>query len=658
MREVRRARFLVPSGARKNAGYVSAPKTAEDSAYGLTFNNCVITAEDGCTGSEYLLARPWGATGNVNFINCYMGKAINKIAPYKDWNCTVEESRFYECGTYGPGYLINTDRKQISPAKAAELTSAAGLGWDPVKSAADLSANYYVGSVTTDKENGAATEEVTEDKYLWTDGDDTGLKIYDMEGFADAYGVTGGGLLLETNANYYKVATAEEFLSALLKAKNERKSMVIELTADINLGCNEVENYGDYSKIIKAHSAQPLTHPTLIETGVSQLSLEGFGNLTIFSLNGSSIKHTTITMKKSSNIMIRNIKFDELWEWDEATEGDYDRNDWDYITIDSGCDGIWIDHCTFYKAYDGVVDMKNPAPVTNATVSWCEFLPGSEDNVFFDAQMNDIYKNPDKYPTYKKMLDSGMTKEQIYKYAYGQKKTHLLGQSDDATSAAGLQITFANNHYLNSMDRMPRLRYGIAHVYNCVMDAQEMLDARLSIKDPDFAKKIVSNGAASTCGAQLLLENCFISGIQDALNSGNGSSPAGYINAINSVYYMHGVKTDLVVKNKTSADDDVLITDADAFIASLPYDDYVLYDAEELRGIVPYYAGAGKLNLTVLQWEKESYNTDWKDPVVNEIPELPTKGDMDASVIYLITLLGAAFAAAGFFAKKKFATEE
>ena len=240
--------------------------------------------------------------------------------------------------------------------------------------------------------------------------------------------------------------------------------------------------------------------------------------------------------------MIRNIKFDELWEWDEVTAGDYDRNDWDYITLDDSTNGIWIDHCTFYKSYDGVVDIKNPNPVNNVTISWCEFLPGSEDNTFFNVMMDAMAADPDAYPYYKSLLDSGMTTEQIWWYAYGQKKTHLLGQSDDATNAAGIKATFANNYYFNSMDRMPRLRYGTAHVYNTIMDAQELYTARKSISNEDAAKHIVSNGASSTCNGSVLVENSYISGIMNPLNSGNGSSPSGYINQLNSLYYMNGVQ--------------------------------------------------------------------------------------------------------------------
>ncbi len=593
----------------KKGGYVCAPKTAVDATYGLTFYNCVITAEEGCAGNGYLLARPWGPNAYITWIDCYMGSVLNKYYPYNDMSGNpYTEARFFEFGTYGPGYAINSERRQISPNKAAEMVTDKFLGWSPETVSAAVAAKY-VGEVVTDKDSGVVEDEYTgSDKYLWTDGDDTGLAKYDQEGYAESYGVSGGGLLLETSENYYKVGTAEAFLDALLAVKESGKSSVIELTADINLGCNEVENFDSYSAIIEPYKAQPLTHPTLMESGVSVLAIEDMYNFTIFSQNGASIKHANITMKNAGNIIIRNVKFDELWEWDEDTNGNYDRNDWDYMTIDSACDGIWIDHCTFYKAYDGIVDMKNPDVEMNVTVSWCEFLPGSEDNVFFNVMMEELQNNSDKYPYYTHLLEEGMTEEQLYAYAYGQKKTHLLGQSDTATNAEGIRATFANNYYKDSMDRMPRVRYGVAHVYNCILDAQNLLDVRLSIANEQMAMKVVSNGAASTCGAQVLLENCYISGIQNALNSGNGSSPAGYINAVDSVYYMNGEKTLLEPKSNSTADDRVLVTDADAFVSGLPYSEYVLCDAEALEQYVIPYAGAGKLSLTVLQWEKASYN--------------------------------------------------
>ena len=281
------------------------------------------------------------------------------------------------------------------------------------------------------------------------------------------------------------------------------------------------------------------------------------------------------------------------------------------MTIEKGSSDIWVDHCTFYKSYDGVIDVKTPVNDSNITISWCEFLPASEDNVFFDEMMNAMKANPDNYPYYKHLLEEGMTDQQIYNYAYGQKKTHLLGQSDDDSSAKNIKLTLANNYYKNSMDRMPRLRYGTAHVYNCIMDAQDLREMRLDIEktNPELAKKIVSNGASSNCGAHMLLENCYMSGITNALISGNGSSPAGYINAFNTIYMMDGAKQELKVALNTDKEGEVaLVQDKDEFKKDLPYTGYTLYAALELDTKVKPYTGAGKLTLTTLQWEKTSYN--------------------------------------------------
>ena len=595
----------------KNSGYLAAPKTSADADYGLTFYNCQILSESSCSGSKYLLARPWGADAYITFIDCYMGYILNAEAPYSDMSGNSHSSaRFFEFNTYGPGYLINEARRQISPAKAESMLETSTLGWDPYDENEELGSFTYVGSVVTPGAPKYVINNYETDTYSWYDGDDTGLGVYKLEGYAEAGKVSGGGLLLETADNYYTAATAEDFLQALSDIKLSGTKSVIEITEDIALGCYEVENFSSYSSVIKAYSAQALTHPDLKSTGTSVLMLKNMKNLTVFSRNGARILHANIDINGSSNIIIRNLAFDELWEWDEETEGDYDRNDWDYMTIENKSTNIWIDHCTFYKAYDGVIDIKNPSTqyTSNITISWCQFLPGSQDG-FFDTMMDEMAANPDAYPYYSHLKnDLGMTDEQIYMYAYGQKKTHLLGQSDSATNAINLRVTFANNYYKNSMDRMPRLRYGDAHVYNCILDASDLYAAKKSITDSEAAVKIISNGASSTCDGQLLLENCYISGIVNALNSGNGASPAGYINAINTVYYLDGIETPLAPKSNSSTDDRILILDADTFKAGLPYTAYTLYQTEQLEDIVIPSSGAGVLDLSVLQWEKTSYN--------------------------------------------------
>ena len=103
----------------KNSGYITAPNTAANKDYGYIFNNCVVYAQQGCSGSKYLLARPWGADGAATFINTYMSGIVNKAEVYADMSGNAyKKARFSEYYSYGAGYAINSNRPQISKAQA------------------------------------------------------------------------------------------------------------------------------------------------------------------------------------------------------------------------------------------------------------------------------------------------------------------------------------------------------------------------------------------------------------------------------------------------------------------------------------------------------------------------------------------------------------
>ena len=55
----------------------------------------------------------------------------------------------------------------------------------------------------------------------------------------------------------------------------------------------------------------------------------------------------------------------------KSTKGNYDKNDWDYLTIEGASSKVWVDHCTFHKAYDGMLDVKKGS--NGVTVSWSAF---------------------------------------------------------------------------------------------------------------------------------------------------------------------------------------------------------------------------------------------------------------------------------------------
>lgn len=156
--------FVYEASRRDRGGYVCAPRTAENATYGLIFNNCSITAKEGCVAGIHYLARPWGPNAFIYWINCYMGSAINKDVPYDDMSGNLfTAARFFECGSYGPGYAVNADRRQISPEAAKTLLSDASLGWEPDSKVKNVS-DAYVGDMPALEEpipDEPATEEPT-----------------------------------------------------------------------------------------------------------------------------------------------------------------------------------------------------------------------------------------------------------------------------------------------------------------------------------------------------------------------------------------------------------------------------------------------------------------------------------------------------------------
>ncbi len=488
-----------------------------------------------------------------------------------------------------------------------------------------------------------------ESVYNADDAKDASKAMYNLEGYAGAANVTGGGLIKEGTTGYHKVTNEKEFLVALSEVQNVTdKPNVIEITTDLNLGKLELKEKfglnilakgektedgqnGDFSGVIKAYTIQPRMHPTLKKTGVSFLNMHGFQNLTIFSKNGATIKHAGMKFEDEStkNIIIRNIAFDELWEWDEGgldakgkyqNPGDYDINDWDYMVIDEHAEGIWIDHCTFYKAYDGLIDIKNNSDDSNyyqrVTISWCEFLPGSKDNVFFNEQMKWLEDNinNEEVAYYRKLrnenmeapnADKKMSAKDVWWYAYGQKKAHLLGSADTASEDKVMRVTLANNYYKNAMSRLPRLRFGKVHEYNCVFDSQQMNEQH-NAGNPH----ITGNGAISACKGEMLLENNYIRGVRTPLRSGysDEKDDTGYINFIKGVYYIDGRLKEATITGSYAGKK---TTDETKFKAKLPEGyTFTTCDATKLYSTVVPYAGAGKLAMTTVQWEATNYGTN------------------------------------------------
>ena len=161
-------------------------------------------------------------------------------------------------------------------------------------------------------------------------------------GFASIdHGTTGGG-----DGKPVIVSTAIELQRELerldIADKRQRGSAprIIRLAADIDLA--ELANANPGKELKRVGIVRPCSNTTL----------EG-------PPGGATLRHGTIELKGAENVIIRNIRFRDLWEYDSS--GEYDSLGWDYVRITSSgkipSRYVWVDHCDFGRVYDGQLDV-------------------------------------------------------------------------------------------------------------------------------------------------------------------------------------------------------------------------------------------------------------------------------------------------------------
>lgn len=143
----------------KADGCFSAARTYATTPIGFVFDSCRFMAEEGCTAGSYRLARPWGADASETFINCYMGSVIQDTG-YGDMSGnSYQNARYAEYQTYGPEFVVNNDRPQLSSVQAEAYQAATVFGdfaYEKVLS------GLYAKASQQDPETDPAKEKTTE----------------------------------------------------------------------------------------------------------------------------------------------------------------------------------------------------------------------------------------------------------------------------------------------------------------------------------------------------------------------------------------------------------------------------------------------------------------------------------------------------------------
>ncbi|MBI5689716.1 MAG: hypothetical protein HZC55_06425 [Verrucomicrobia bacterium] len=347
---------------------------------------------------------------------------------------------------------------------------------------------------------------------------------FDLVGFGRVAGhglaaLSGGGLPstpydpVTRTGNFWRIddeviaAAGAGFAAQLQAALTSDSPLVVELETMLDLSRYGRPNNG----------ATAIAHPDLFAAGrttgtVGTLSLGS--NKTIYSVyGGGGFRRGSLSISGKSNLMLRNLRFRELWEWDDATRGEYDRNDWDYLTVTSatGAAGVtarahhvWIDHCDFEKSYDGLFDIVRGTDLV--TVSWCKIggMVSGETIRWVRRQFDHLEANRTAFPYYHSLRASRSVAELLRRETF-QKKSNLVGNSADAATAAldtgYLNVTFHHNWYVSVDQRMPRLRFGNGHVFNLLADSRAGRGAAdLSL----MAVAATSNGAVRVENSRFL----------------------------------------------------------------------------------------------------------------------------------------------------------
>jgi pectate lyase len=343
--------------------------------------------------------------------------------------------------------------------------------------------------------------------------------VFDELNFFNPYGYASLTITNRINKPVIQVNNEIEFLDALANKNNK----IIEITSNLNMGYNNVvkllqasgktvEQINEYTSgsYYRQNQNIPLLHPILIKEGVGQLIIQNrTDGLMIYSKTGIEIKHLTIQIKTSKDIVFRNLHLKDIWEWDELDNGNYKLNDWDYFTIET-TDGVWLDHLKLEQAYDGIVDIKQN--VKNVTFSWLDLTFVPNDFILAQFEYLELHRSELDYYNEMRSLPS-VSYEELIRATSAQKKGFNLGNSTDGIGYEDITVTFHHIYAKNLLDRLPRVRKGDIHLYNIISDSSDMIPLKAK------GLSIVNQGIVSTEGGAVLMEKSRFIGIIEPIKT-------------------------------------------------------------------------------------------------------------------------------------------
>ncbi len=168
-------------------------------------------------------------------------------------------------------------------------------------------------------------------------------------------------------------------------------------------------------------------------------------NKTIVGMDKNAALYGGINIKGSRNIIVSNLNIHGVWPYTGPS---------DTVNIENS-HHIWLNHLNVWNSKDGNIDTKLGADYI--TISWCKLW---YEDVVCEWDTKDGTQGNRQY----KKGETARARD------HGHRLACLIGSGagdHDDTDMGKLHVTYHHNWFADNLDqRMPRIMYGRAHIYN------------------------------------------------------------------------------------------------------------------------------------------------------------------------------------------------
>lgn len=267
---------------------------------------------------------------------------------------------------------------------------------------------------------------------LYADAEKSYLNMEELEGFAS---MPGEGLLATTGGNSGEVVIVENTAELIEAIKDDIPRTVVIKGQIVSMLSND---------------SMDISIATNLENGMGVKSKGGYGlsvgsNKTIVGYDENAELYGGLKINNGKNVIISNLKIHGVWPYTGPS---------DTIEV-AASHHVWLNHLSIWNSKDGNLDIKTGADYI--TVSWSKFW---YEDVVCEWDLKDGTQGNREYKA----------GETAYAKDHGHRLSGLIGSgagNHDDTDMDKLHITYHHNWFSDYVyERMPRVMYGRAHVYN------------------------------------------------------------------------------------------------------------------------------------------------------------------------------------------------